>query len=100
MPIYGDVARTIDLLNDLNALDPKWLVQLCKFAPKCSQDLADHPEVQCRKVGDNCSASVLGLLNGLHGTYDDGPRAGWGPITAIWADDNKTIIRFEVTQND
>lgn len=39
------------------------------------------------------------MFNGFCGKFDDGPRAGWGPITAEFDDDHK-LIRFYKTLNE
>jgi hypothetical protein len=65
----------IDFLNELHALDPKWVQQMINFRPQCNEALATHPTVQAGKVGnDYFHAGLLGLINGFFGTQ---PASGY-----------------------
>lgn len=61
----------------------------------CSKATADHPTIQ---VGDN-SVGFLGVLNGLAGVLPDGPKKGWGYITAVMGDDGE-LLEFILTGSD
>jgi hypothetical protein len=39
-------------------------------------------------------AGILGILNGYCGTYDDGPRKGWGPISVEVQKDGRVTRVF------
>jgi hypothetical protein len=60
--------------------------------------LADHPTIQVDTdagAGIIVRAGFLGLLNGLVGTIQDGPRSGWGYVAAYY--DERRLVRFERT---
>lgn len=66
------------VLNELLFADPKAIEALVEFRVLCDDMLADHPTVVvsqdegCTKIG------FLGILNGLVGVIESGPRSGWG----------------------
>lgn len=66
--------RIVVVLNEMLALDKKATEQLI-FGPyvSCNKKLAEHPSVQVRQLDENkWGVRVMGLLNGLAGTYSDG----------------------------
>jgi hypothetical protein len=73
----------IAYLNTLLDLDREALSRLVEFRTPANSLLWNHTSVQVvmRDVG------LLGILNGFCGTVDGGPKAGWGPITAVFGDD-------------
>ncbi len=77
------------VLNELLLADRKAIEALVEFRVLCDEMLADHPTVQvlqderCYKIG------FLGVLNGLVGVIESGPRTGWGLITAVFNDDGE-----------
>lgn len=83
--------ETLAFLNALVKVDADAVTALIDARVPCNDDLSDHPTVQCGegKVG------MLGIFNGLFGTYDDGPKKMYGPITAVL--DQGKITRFERT---
>ncbi len=82
------------LLYDRDAMSDLFL----NMASECNENLAQSPTVQVRSEGGGYKVAILGVLNGLFGVFDIGPKKGWGPITMI-VDDGK-IMRFERTQNE
>jgi len=88
----------IDRLNEIAEHDPIALGKLIEARVACNNDLADHPavQVQIREAGP-AQVGVLGLLNGLVGVVDDGPRKGWGLITAVCENDG-SLVRFRRTE--
>lgn len=94
---------TDDLIEFLNALlevDRVWLSELMDLRPRCSEAMADHPAIQVISGQSGAVyAGVLGLLNGFCGTIDCGSHAGYGPITARYAEDNVTIEKFVRTES-
>ena len=83
MPIKQAVTldQALDLLNQATALDPKAMWDLVGSRVPCNGAMADHPTVQCGQgEGGPYTVGLLGILNGLFGTSDAGPRAGWGPL--------------------
>lgn len=97
-------ARVLELMQELAAIDPQAVRLLIEARVPCNYTLAAHPSVQVGRIdGDHpmsaiCTYEVglLGILNGLCGTYDAGPRQGWGPITAVLEGDGS--IRFQRTE--
>ena len=83
-------------LNEIAARDQEAVCRLMLDARvPCNDALADHPSVQVRsREGEPHTLGVLGLLNGLIGTIDEGPKKGWGLITAV-VDENHEISHDE-----
>ena len=95
MSIRNDVDDLIAFLDSLAKIDPVAMGALIAARVSCNQALADHPTVQC---GDSI-VGVLGILNGYAGVFDDGPRKGWGPISAVIESDCR-CTGFARTKND
>lgn len=89
---------TIDFLNHLLEIDREAIERLVETRVLCSEKLADHPTVQVHCINGSSSVGFLGILNGLLGTFGDGPKKGWGKITAVFDDENK-LISFKKTEN-
>lgn len=94
--------EVIHLLNNLIALDPIAVKNLVENRVVCNESLCEHETVQTmfdpeRKV---CLVGVLGVINGLFGVYDDGPKKGYGAIEAVYSDDkDEKILRFRRVKN-
>lgn len=87
------VEKIIELLNELNVLDPQVTAQLVSTRFVCNEKVADHPRFQVQVCpGPQTMLGFLGVLNGLCGTYDGGPHDKWGPITACFNEDR--IVKF------
>lgn len=96
----------IERLNQL-IVDPairKDIGTLLETRIPCSPAVLDHPTLQGgwatqesydRK--DPPGLGILGLINGLVGTIADGPRRGWGFITATF-DDDMQLVSFSRTE--
>lgn len=106
--IRPDVDDMIAFLNSLVAIDRAAIQELMSVRVPCGNELADHPSVQVAtctddkivgsafmRVGES-RVGILGLLNGYFGTIDEGPRKGWGPISAHY--DNGFLVRFDRTK--
>jgi hypothetical protein len=86
--------QTIAFLNELIALDAQAITALVESRVPCNKSLADHPSVQVSSTtGGGYSVGLLGILNGLFGTRED----GWGFISAVF-DDNGVITEFKETE--
>ena len=96
MPVRPETDDVIDFLNELLALDPAFVNQLIGFRTPCNQALADHPTVQVGGGDGDFRAGMLGVVNGFLGAIDDGPKAGWGPVTAIY--DGDALVAFRRTE--
>ncbi len=98
MPIRNATAELIEYLNTLVSLDQQAMHDLVRARVRCGKALALHPTVQVALHEDTCSVGLLGILNGYAGAYDDGPRQGWGPISAIFEDGK--LARFALVDNE
>lgn len=96
MGIRADTDDLISFLNSLVALDPGFVRALLDQRVPCNGAITHHPTVQVGTVDGIHVAGILGVLNGYLGTFDDGPRAGWGPIMAVFGPDG-CLSRFERT---
>ncbi|MGE5515092.1 MAG: hypothetical protein ACM31D_04650 [Bacteroidota bacterium] len=89
----------VNFLNSLVDLDATALQALVEHRVLCSPELASHPTVQVAVgLGAEHRVGFLGVVNGFYGTYDDGPKAGWGPISAIF--DGGKLVGFRMTEGD
>lgn len=59
--------------------------------------VADHPSIQVVSDDGPAKLGILGLLNGLTGVRPEEPKKGWGHITAVFDDNDGTLLRFELT---
>jgi hypothetical protein len=74
----------IDKLNDMAKCDPCAFACLLCIRVPCNQSLADHPTCQVGRSNGGHIVGLIGILNGLAGNYDDGPKKGWGAIAAVF----------------
>ena len=92
----------IDLLNTVLELDCPAMAALIANRVPCNEALAAHPTVQVGKQHGGYWVTALGLLAGLFGIIDEGEYQGFGPITAVFEDEEgaqfKQLVRFERTQ--
>ena len=70
----------IDKLNDMVKCDPCAFACLLCIRVPCNQALANHPTCQVGRSNGGDIVGLVGILNGLAGNYDDGPKKGWGGI--------------------
>jgi len=76
------VLEVIRILNEMVVSDPEAVRALIETRVSCNESLADHPSVQVQAAPDGSfQVGLLGVLNGLFGTDDE----GWGPIAACFA---------------
>jgi len=91
------VAETIQLLNEIIAIDPTVMTKLVATRIKCNDALANHPTIQCGPIGENkygelgYEVGFLGILNGLFGADE----MGWGIIGAAMDETTGSILHFE-----
>jgi hypothetical protein len=93
------VDKAIEILNSIVEVDRSALSNLINQRVLCNEILAGHLTVQVSCVNGENKVGLLGILNGLFGTFDSGNKAGWGPITMNVEDDGVTIINFKKTEN-
>jgi hypothetical protein len=87
--------KTISFLNDLLITDPLAIHALFANRVSCNEALSNHPTVQVRKTDTGYLVGILGLINGLFGSYSDDH---YGPLCMVVANDGTTILRFERTR--
>lgn len=85
----------IELMNELLEIDSQAITELIQKRVVCNEKLANHPTVQVSydKKYDNYKVGLLGILNGLFGTDED----GYGAI-CINVQDGK-ILNFARTED-
>jgi hypothetical protein len=87
----------IERLNEISKRDPVAFGKLIEARIECNEALADHPSVQVSNHEPGLAkVGVLGIINGLIGTIDNGPRKGWGLVTVACEDDG-SVVRFQRT---
>jgi len=84
-------SEVVEFLNQLLEADRPAVAALIANRVPCNQVLADHPTVQVGVVHGGFSVGMLGIINGLFGTYPD----GFGCIAA-WYDENKDLVGFSL----
>jgi hypothetical protein len=82
----------IAFLNSLLDIDRPAIQALVAARVPCGADMGAHPTVQVGRLNEANEVGILGLLNGFCGVFDTGPRAGWGPILAVF--DGECLLRF------
>jgi hypothetical protein len=98
--------KIVAYLNDLCELDRPAIGALLANRVPCNEKLADHPSCQVITQHGGWHVGLLGLLNGLCGTYESGPKKGYGPIAAKFSDPKETVgdwlelIGFQILQNE
>lgn len=96
MPIKQGAQEMVDFLNEMFAIDPEWIKNICEYRPECNGGIVRHPTVQAFSQN---TAGFLGLINGFYGVHDDGPRKGFGAIGAKYCESGK-LLGFMIIPND
>jgi hypothetical protein len=94
--VRADADDLIAFLNEVLALDREFVSALVNHRVPVKSGIQEHPSIQVGEVDGVLSAGILGLLNGYLGTIDSGPYAGWGPIIAVF-DDDEGVVEFRRT---
>jgi hypothetical protein len=76
--------EVIDYLNELIETDRPAMAALIANRVPCNPAMANHPTVQVQAQHGGYLVGMLGILNGLFGTFED----GWGPIVFVFKDGN------------
>jgi len=96
--------RAVELLNEMLKLDPEATAKLVDTRVSCNPALAHHPTVQValRNRGNAPPIpmlGILGVLNGMAGALDEGPKKGWGTVTAVYDNDTGALQRFSLQED-
>jgi len=92
-----DVKRSLALsivctLNEALKTDRDAIEALIEHRVPCNEKMMKHPTIQATIEG----LGMLGVINGIVGTIEEGPRKGWGLVTAVFTNDGK-LVRFMLT---
>ncbi len=98
--------EAVDFLNGLLKIDPAAMTRLVFKKTGCNQALTDHPTVQVSdgKGFDSVDmeaagyVGLLGIINGMFGVIETGPKKGFGPITAEIDDEIGMVTGFRLTE--
>jgi hypothetical protein len=83
----------IERFNEIAKADPLAIGALLETRVPCSKAMADHPTVQVHQKEGAATVGMLGIINGIVGVIEAGPRKGWGYV-AVELDDDGKLIRF------
>lgn len=72
----------IRVLNEMVEADRAAAAALIANRVPCNEKLANHPSIQVSAQHGGFHVGLLGVLNGLFGTYED----GMGPIAAFFVE--------------
>ena len=92
----------VDFLNGLLNVDREAIEALTKTRIPCNKAMAEHPTVQVGEIywhKTKCDLGLVGLLNGFFGSYDDGPKKGWGGICYVEDDKTHKLLHFAEHEN-
>lgn len=78
-----------DLFNEVIEKDPQCADALIEARVQCNEAIAGHPTIQVSQYyEDQCpKVGLLGFLNGLFGTTED----GMGILCAVYDDDGRIL---------
>lgn len=85
--------EVVDFLNAALAIDPEAMIGLFTHETPCGQAFADHPTIQVGGDPGSYTVRLIGILNGLFGTHEEGQFKGFGPIAFFF--DEKTGKKIE-----
>lgn len=74
--------KVVGYMNELVELDRVCIGAMVENRIPCNEALANHASCQVMDQHGDVCVGLLGVLNGLCGIYDDGPKKGWGVIAA------------------
>lgn len=85
------IEHAIDILNQAIQSDPDAMNKLIGTRINCGVTLANHPTIQVMNDDGKYSVGILGLLNGIFGTDNNGN----GFIATVFDDQTGELIRFK-----
>jgi len=63
--------EVVDFLNELLKVDRLAINAIFNSRVYCNKEMAKHPSVQVGRYEEVCQVGIVGILNGLFGTYDN-----------------------------
>jgi hypothetical protein len=90
----------ISFLNELLNRDRTAISTLIETRIPINDALVRHSTLQHTRnyLTTKPEIGLLGIINGMFGTLEGGPRNGWGPITARF-DEHDNCLGFFKTEN-
>ena len=89
------IEDVIALLNDACEKDLDAMDALAKARVACNDALAAHPTIQVGKLGgDEYKVGIIGILNGIFGTADDGYGAIAGTFDILCPNGHELPEKF------
>lgn len=82
----------VNLLNEALDYDRLAIEQLIEHRVTCSDYMLKHPTIQVDSVD---GLGMLGILNGIVGAIEEGPKKGCGWIDAVY-DDDENLTHFKL----
>jgi hypothetical protein len=79
--------QAISYLNSLVKADPSAMDCMFHYTVSCNQELVNHPTAQVRSNANGDRITIMGILNGMFGTNEDGS----GLIAARYNDTDELI---------
>ena len=64
--------EVVDFLNELLKVDRLAINAIFNIRVHCNKEMAEHPTVQVGRNEEVCQVGIVGILNGLFGTYESG----------------------------
>lgn len=86
--------EVINFLNELLGLDKKCISSVSLRRQICNNSITEHPTVQVHSFDGKSEVGMIGILNGLFGSFDSGEHKGWGTIAAEVNEDTGLIDKF------
>lgn len=94
--------EVVDFLNELAAIDPRAMRELCEAHTPCTDGMLDHPTVQVvEKIfasdGRRNGVGLLGVINGLFGIHRDPGGNLRGPFMIVTDAEDPKAVSFALT---
>jgi hypothetical protein len=111
MPIRPETDAIIEFLNEVARIDAAFLGRLVAARVPCNDAILNHPTIQAGTAREFSAADghvddlvpvcgLLGIFNGYCGTFDDGPKRGWGPLSMMIEVDGSVSSVFRTPNKD
>lgn len=93
------IDEVISLLNDALEKDSEAIHNLATTRISCNDVLADHPTIQVGKFDGEYKVGMIGILNGIFGTTEDGYGAIAGDFTVVCPNGHDVPDKASVRDN-